>query len=159
MESMSNSLNWSQEVRRTGIDSKRYFSWVEKQYQLLAHMKSKDCQDITLRRFSSCLRDADWRAANDGCAIVNAYLLNAGFSSMPSVFLGKVGTSFLAVRVNGRCGKLPEVDMSTAEAYGFTAINLNILLLVRYAASDESKNSFLCVPLGKIALPPLWNDA
>jgi hypothetical protein len=152
---MSDAVKWSYKVQLTDIDSERYFSWVEKQYQLLAHLKSKDFQNITLEKFSESLRSANWRNADDGSAIVNAYLLNADLSSKPEIFLGRYKSSLLSVRVNGRCLNPPKTDLSTAESYGVTAINPNILLSIRYVTSNKSKKSFLCIPVGKISPCPL----
>lgn len=74
MKSMKDTLEWLEHMKKSGIDSKRYFAWVHEQYELLAREKRKGFDDITLERFSKSLVTADWKDANDDSARVNIYL-------------------------------------------------------------------------------------
>ena len=59
METWKDCLEWSGYLDKTGIDSKRYFSWVHKQYELLDQRKRKGFENISLERFSECLMAVD----------------------------------------------------------------------------------------------------
>ena len=151
MKSMKDSLEWSEHLKKSGIDSKRYLAWVDEQYELLAREKRKGFDDITLKRFSDSLITADWRDANDDSAIVNAYLLNTEASLKPEIYLGLLGKSRLAVRVNSECLRPQKADFHTAESHGVTAINPDILLDMRYVPleRDGSKQTLLFIPIGE----------
>lgn len=150
MKSMKDCLEWSDYLEKAEIDSKTYHSWVQEQYKQLACKKREGFENITLERFSKCLLTADWKDANDDSAIVNAYLLNAELCLKPEIYLGPFENFHLAVRVNGRCLRPRKADLSTAESYGVTAINPNILLAMRYVPrASWNLESFLFIPIGE----------
>ena len=157
MESTINSWDWSNEVIQTKIDAARYFSWVQDQYQLLARKKRQGFDNITLERFIDCLLKANWMHANDESAVVNFYLLNADLSRKPEINLGTIANYILSLRVNGTCLRIPKADVSTADSYGVTIKNPDILLSIRYVASDGGKESFLFVPIGELGPSPRSN--
>ena len=147
---MKDCLEWSDYVKKNKINSKRYFLWVQEQYELLARRKRKDFEDISLERLSECLMVADWKDANDESAVVNAYLLTADLSPKPEIYLGTILNWPLALRINGRCLKVPKAELSTVESYGVTAINPDVLLSIRYLlGSDSAAQSFLFIPIGQ----------
>jgi hypothetical protein len=156
MKSMKDSLEWLEHLKKSEIDSKKYFAWVDEQYEFLAREKRKGIDDISLERFSSSLLTANWRDANDDSAIVNAYLLNTETSLCPEIHLGSLGCSPLAVRVNSECSRTQNADFHTAESHGVTAINPDILLDMRIVplGPGESKQTLLFVPIGE-SIDPL----
>jgi hypothetical protein len=161
MKNMKDSLEWSERLKESGIDSKRYLAWVDEQYERLAREKHKGFDDITLKKFSLSLTLADWKDANDDSAIVNAYLLKAEPSLKPEIYLGRLGKSRLAVRVNGKCLRPQKTDFHTADSHGVTAINPDILLEMRYVPlkSGESRETMLFIPIGESMGPlPLTNS-
>lgn len=151
MNSMKDTLEWLEYMKKFGIDSKRYFAWVHEQYELLARERRKGFDDITLERFSKSLVTADWKDANDDSARVNIYLLNTEASLKPEIYLGPLGKSRLAVRVNSECLRIQKADFHTAESHGVTAINPDILLDMRYVPLElgRSKQTLLFVPIGE----------
>ncbi len=152
MKNMKDSLEWSEHVKKSGINLKRYLAWVDDQYERLAREKGKDFDEITLEMFSRSLITADWKEANDESAIVNAYLLNTEPSLKPDIYLGPLGKLLLAVRVNGECLGPQHTDSHTADIHDVTAINPHVLLEMRYESlipGDESRQTMLFIPIGE----------
>ncbi|KAL9627537.1 MAG: hypothetical protein Q9164_007576, partial [Protoblastenia rupestris] len=149
MKNMKDSLEWSERLRKSGIDLKRYLAWVDDQYERLAREKGKGFDDITLETFSRSLITADWKDANHDSAIVNAYLLNAEPSLKPEIYLGPLGKLRLAVRVNGEGLGPQNTHFNIADSYDVTAINPYILLEMRYVPlkSGKSRQTMLFVPI------------
>ena len=156
MKSMKDSSEWLEHVRKTGIDSKRYLVWVDEQYEILACKERKGFDNLTLEMFSKSLVIADWKNANDDSAMVNAYLLNTEASFRPEIYLGPLGMSALAVRVNSECLRPQNADFQNTESHGVSAIYPDILLDMRYVPlrQGRSKRTLLFIPIGE-SMDPL----
>jgi hypothetical protein len=150
MKSMKNCLEWSDFLKESDIDSERYLSWVQKQYELLASAKSKSFEDLSLHSFRDTLTAANWQEANNESAKVNAYLMKAKSSGKPEISFGSTHGWPLALWVHGRCLKVPKADFSTAELRGVTVINPDVLLSIRFVplGSNSHAQSFLFIPIG-----------
>ena len=151
MKSVKDSWEWLEYLKKSGIDLFRYTAWVDEQYELLAREKRKGFENITLERFSRSLITADWKDANDDSAIVNLYLLNTKASLKPEIYLGPLGKSRLAVRVNSECLRPPKADSHTAKSYGVTDIFPDILLDMSYVplVPGLAKQTMLFIPIGE----------
>jgi hypothetical protein len=155
IRNIKDSLEWLEHLRISGIDSTKYLTWVDTLYELLAREKNKDFENITLEKALNSLHTANWKDANDESAIANSYLSNTVASLHPNIYLGSLGKSFLAVRVNSECVRPQKADYQTAELLGVTAINPDILLGMRFKTPNGHKSiQLLVIPLGKLTIPP-----
>lgn len=145
-------VDWANYLETVDIDPDKYFTWVKEQNELLTRLKNKGFENITLERFSDSLITADWRIGNDESAVVNVFLLHTEISEMPEIYLGPLGNSRIAVRLNSECLTPQETDLRVAESHGVDVINSCILLGMRYVSlqSENSKQSLLFVPMGEL---------
>lgn len=139
MKNRDDRCDWLSYLEKAEIDLKRYFRWVDEQYELVTRKKRKGFKDITLKRFSDCLVTADWKYSNDESAIFNTYLLDTKAGLEPEIYLGPFKNSHLAVRMNGESLRPQKADISTIEACGVTTINPDILLAMRYVPLQLGK--------------------
>jgi mRNA-degrading endonuclease YafQ of YafQ-DinJ toxin-antitoxin module len=155
MKTMKEHLEWKKYVENVEIDPKRYFKWQADQGQLLYSLQNKGFEDITPERFSDSLLKADWKHSNEDSAVVNTYVLYGEISEKPQIYLGRLGRSHIALRLNGDASEPQESDFAIAECHNVTQMNLHCLQGVRYAPLESSnpKQSFLFVTIGESISP------
>lgn len=142
-------LDWIEHVRSVLEDEdvvEDFFKWMR------AEIDSKaPYEKVTMAKFKSSLKEADWEKLNPASRIVTSKLCELYIDRDPQLYLGISKGFQTALRLNSRALILRDADLSICDFHNIEIVNPPPLLAMRYIPLDSSgeKQSLLFITLGK----------